>query len=376
MNNWLYNNILTFVLAFILVGILIPQIIAIAFNKNLFDSQDARKTHIGLVPRLGGISFVPGIIFSLLFTLGIGIQFAEPGIREILWTGTVPLFFLFCALMLLYLVGMADDLVGVRYGAKFFFQILAALIVIASGIYVANFHRFLWIDQLPVWASWALTIVLIVYIINSFNLIDGIDGLSGGLATITLAFFGIAFYDAGIYIYSMLAFAGLGTLLPFLYYNIYGNPERNSKIFMGDTGSLTIGMLIAFLAIEFTNVNEKGNIFATVNPIIVAVSPIIIPLFDQLRVFSHRIVRGRNPFMPDRCHIHHKLLALGLTSRQALVAILLSDIGFIVVNWLISPHMGPTLTIVVDLAIWTIANLIITKALRRREAHTGIHLYD
>lgn len=376
MNNWLYNNILTFVLSFALVGIIIPQILRIAFRKKLFDTHDGRKVHVGNIPRLGGVAFVPGIMFGVLLSLGIGIQLYEPGVQAVLHQGLVPICFLTCSLLMLFLVGIADDLVGVSYKVKFVFQILCGIFTLASGVCVNNLNGFFYIWGLPEWIGWPLTILLIVYVINSLNLIDGIDGLAAGLATLALIYFGWAYYDAGEYILSMIAFGGVGALLPFLYFNIFGNPDNNRKIFMGDTGSLTIGMVIAYLAVGFTQTREYGNAFADVNPDVVAFSPLMIPLFDQLRVFYHRITRRRNPFMPDRCHIHHKLLALGLNSRQALIAILSVALVLIAVNWVMSKFINVNFVIVLDFLVWLWGNILLTRAIRRVENSTGKQLYD
>ena len=377
MDNWLLNNILTFILTIIVVGGLIPQILIIAYQKKLFDKHDERKIHLGSVPRLGGVSFVPGIIFSVLLVLGIGIKCNVAGIQAVMQQGMVGLFFLFCSLMLLFLLGIADDLVEVRYRAKFLFQIIAGALIIGSGIWISNLHGFLWIDRLPDIIGWFLTIFMIVYIINALNLIDGIDGLAGGIAFFTLVYFGMAFYDASYYIYSMVAFAGAGGLVPFIYYNIFGKASKNQKIFMGDTGSLTLGMVIACLAVEFTNVSERGNVFADVNPIIVGLSPLIIPLFDQLRVFTHRVLMRRNPFMPDRCHIHHKLLSIGLNARQTLIVLLAADLAFIFLNWGLSElHIDSTWIILIDFAIWIISNRCLTRRIRSIEKATGNTLYN
>lgn len=376
MNNWLYNNILTFILSFVLVGIIIPQILRIAFRKKLFDSHDGRKVHVGNIPRLGGVAFVPGIMFGVLLSLGIGIQLAEPGMRMALHQGLVPVCFLTCSLLLLFLVGIADDLVGVSYKAKFVFQILCGIFTLASGVCVNNLNGFFYIWGLPEWIGWPLTILLIVYVINSLNLIDGIDGLAAGLATLALIYFGWAYYDAGEYILSMIAWGGVGALLPFLYFNIFGNPDNNQKIFMGDTGSLTIGMVIAYLAVGFTQTREYGSVFTDVNPDVVAFSPLMIPLFDQLRVFYHRITRRRNPFMPDRCHIHHKLLALGLTARQALIAILGIALILVGLNWVMSRYLNVNFVLVIDFLVWLWGNVLLTRAIRRVENSTGKQLYD
>lgn len=376
MSIWLYNNILTFILSFVLVGIVIPQILRIAFHKKLFDSHDGRKVHVGNIPRLGGVAFVPGIVFGVLLSLGICAQMSGFVTDMVFYQGLVPVCFLTCSLLLLFLIGVVDDLVGVSYKAKFVFQILCGIFTLASGVCVNNLNGFLYIWGLPDWVGWPLTILLIVYVINSLNLIDGIDGLAAGLATITLAYFAWAYYDAGEYILSMIACGGIGALLPFLYFNIFGNPDNNRKIFMGDTGALTIGMVIAYLAVGFTQTREYGNVFSGVNPDVIAFSPLMIPLFDQLRVFYHRISRRRNPFMPDRCHIHHKLLALGLTARQTLLAIISVTLVLVVLNWVMSRYMNVNSVILIDFLIWLLVNMMLTKGIRRIENETGERLYD
>lgn len=377
MDNWLLNNILTFLLALILVGGLIPQILIIAYRKKLFDSQSIRKTHEGAVPRLGGIAFVPGIIFSVMLILGLGVKLNASGIQEVMYNGEVGLFFLFCSLMLLFLLGIADDLVEVRYRAKFIFQIIAGILTIVSGIWIVNIHGLLCINELPDWVGWCLTIFVIVYIINALNLIDGIDGLAGSIALITLLYFGCAFFDAGYYIYSMVAFGGAGGLVSFIFYNLYGNPKKNNKIFMGDTGSLTLGMVLAFLAVEYSIIPQQGVVFADINPIVVALSPLIIPIFDQFRVFMHRVIRGRNPFLPDRCHIHHKLLDIGLSPRQTLFAIIALDLIFIISNWALSASdVNINVIGLIDVGAWTAGNILLTRCIRRREKSLHETLYD
>lgn len=376
MDNWLLNNILTFALAIFVVGALIPQILIISYRKKLFDNHDERKVHVGAVPRLGGVAFVPGIIFSVMLILGLCIKFNASNVEAVMHQGEVGLFFLFCSLMLLYLLGIADDLVEVRYRAKFLFQILAGILTICSGVWISNLHGFLWINEIPHWLGSLFTVFAIVYIINAMNLIDGIDGLAGGIAFITLGYYGLAFYDAGYYIYSMVAFGATGGLVPFIWFNIWGSTKRQHKIFMGDTGSLTLGMVIAFLAVAFTNIEEHGNIFAEINADVVVFTPLIIPVFDQCRVFFHRIKKRRNPFMPDRCHIHHKLMMLGMSPKITLMCILASTVLAIIFNmWMSKCGLGITWIVAVDFVLWTIINMLLTGGIRRLEKRNGERLY-
>ena len=376
MEQWLLNNLLAFGLAFLLTGILIPQILVIAFRKNLFDGHDTRKLHSGKVPRLGGVAFVPAIIFSVLATLGWSMHVDGIQMMDVLSDTIVPLLFLICTLMLLFLVGIADDLIGVRYGAKFLFQMLAALLMVVSGVWLQNLHGLLGLQSIPECLGWIATIVAVVCVVNSINLIDGIDGLASGLAAIALCFYGVIFYCVGSYVYSMVAFGAFGSLIPFIYYNIFGKSRRRNKIFMGDTGSLTIGMLLVFLSINITSCGFEGDVLGRINPMIVAVAPLLIPLLDVGRVFWRRVRHKRNPFMPDRSHIHHKLLILGLNSSAALGVILTAAFLTLAANVVLSMWIDVNLLLLADIAIWILANLGLTRCIRRRERKMGKRIYE
>ena len=323
----------------VICGIIIPQILLIAFRKRLFDEPDERKIHKGAVPRLGGLAFMPSIVFSLCFVSGLLFLAGENNaswdmlsVKRVLNSVSVenqviPVCFGLCALMVMYLVGIADDLIGVKYRAKFVAQILAGLLFAAADVRLNSLGGMLGIYELPVVISWVLTVFLVVFIVNAINLIDGIDGLASGLSGIAMAFYGLSFYAADQFLYGMVAFAGLGTLVPFFYYNVFGNALRRKKIFMGDT----------------------------------------IPCLDVVRVFVHRVIRGNSPFLPDRVHIHHKLLALGIPQRVAMVVILGASAGLIALNLILSPMFGPFMIVVTDLLIWVVVNFLLTKKIRGRQ---------
>lgn len=223
--------------------------------------------------------------------------------------------------------------------------------------------------------SWMLTVFLVVFITNAINLIDGIDGLASGLSGIAMIFYGMFFMTAGRWIYCMISFAALGTLVPFFYYNVFGNPARGKKIFMGDTGSLTIGLVLSLLAIELSRI-PNGHVFAA-DVLVIAFAPLAIPCLDVIRVFVHRVIRGNSPFLPDRVHIHHKLLALGFPQRPAMITILAASAGMIGLDLLMSPAVSTFMIVVIDLAIWVVANYLLTRAIRARQLREGItHGYD
>lgn len=375
MDNWLSNDIFSFAIALVLAGILIPQILLIAFRKKLFDEIDERKIHKGVVPRLGGIAFLPSILFSIAVVVGFNLKFGNAGVWVEMGDAIVPMYFMICSVLLMFLVGMADDLVGVRYMAKFLVQIMSALLIVASGMYIDNLYGFIWLWELPFWFGWIATIFAVVYVVNAINLIDGIDGLASGLSTVALSFFAVLFYISGEHVYSMLASASAGTLLPFFYYNVFGNAKKQKKIFMGDTGALTTGMILVFCAIAMLHI-DSASFTHDYNPFVMALSPLIIPCFDVVRVYLHRVRRHRNPFLPDKCHIHHKLLALGLNQRAALIVIMMWAAIFIMVNVALSSVVNPTALIATDVAIWTVVNIILSRRISSREKRLGQHLFD
>lgn len=372
---WTQNYIFTLGIAVLITGILIPKILLIAFRKNLFDSLDERKIHKGAVPRLGGMAFLPALVFAFSIVIGFNLRYNYMDIAPVLKEYVVPIFFMICALMLIYLCGLADDLIGVRYRAKFLIQILSGILIIASGLWIHNLYGLFWITALPNWIGWINTIFSIIYVINAVNLIDGIDGLASGLSIVALIWYSYIFYIGGDYICMLLAGATLGTLIPFFYFNVFGNANNRTKIFMGDTGSLTIGAIMVFLAIEVFNM-PVGNTPNGANIFILAVSPFLVPCFDVVRVFFHRVRRGHNPFLPDKCHIHHKLLALGMVQWQTLLVIIFVDMVFVFMNVILSPIVQPTWIILGDVLLWFLFNSILTKLIRVREQRLGQVLYE
>lgn len=375
MEHWIFNDLIAFFVSIFLAGIIIPQILLIAFRKNLFDEVDERKIHKGVVPRLGGIAFFPSILFSFFVVLGFSLEFYGWETLVPFMEVMVPFYFMICAVLLMFLVGIADDLIGVRYMAKFAIQIIAAILIVFSGQYIDNFFGFLWIHDIYDWIGWIVTVFMVVYVVNAINLIDGIDGLASGLSTVAFIFYSIIFYQAYQFTYSLLASAAAGTLMPFFYYNVFGNAKKQKKIFMGDTGALTTGMILIFLAIEMLHI-ENFELSLAYNPVILGISPLLLPLFDVVRVYLHRVVRHKNPFLPDKAHIHHKLLALGLNQRIALTVILLCSMFFIVINMFLSTFLNPTFIIIGDIALYTIINIILSQAIHKREKLLGKKLCD
>lgn len=370
---WLLIDFLSFLFVVLLTGVLIPQILLIAFRKNLFDNPDERKIHTTPIPRLGGIAFFPAILFTIAIAFGLFRQYYPEIMEHISDRSITNLCFLTCAVVTLYLIGIADDLIGLKYRAKFVAQLISALLVIAGGLELNNLHGFLLIHKMSLFVSILLTILLTVFITNAINLIDGIDGLASGLSAIACGFYGVIFFNAGLHVYGMIAFCTLGALIPFFYYNVFGNAEKHGKIFMGDTGALTIGLLLSIMSIRICNLPHA---VLNMNPAVVAFAPLLIPCCDVVRVYIHRLKAHRNPFLPDKTHIHHKLLALGMTPRVAMPTIVLTSLVLTLVNYLLSQYIDISLLLCLDLAIWILANIALSRAIRRRSRRMGQLLYQ
>lgn len=372
---WIEMIFLVFFISALLTGVSVPRILEIAFLKKLFDNPDLRKIHKGVVPRLGGISFLPAIMCALAIVLGWSLHYDEVNVCTVLSAeNIVNTLMLACSLLLLYFVGIADDLVGVRYRAKFIVQIICALLIISGGEWITDFNDLLCLHSITPWVGIPLTVLFFVYILNALNLIDGIDGLASGISILTLLFYGFIFLISKEYLNSMIAMATAGALMTFFYYNVFGTVAKKNKIFMGDTGSLTVGMVLAFLSLELLETPLSDDL-SVYNPWILAFSPLVVPLFDVVRVFMYRIRNHRNPFLPDKSHIHHKLMALGMSPANVLLLILCVSILFTLLNMFLSPYLNVNLIILTDIILWTIWNLFLTSRIRRLEKQLGERRY-
>ena len=354
-----------FLISAFFVAVVIPAIIRTANKMNLYDSQDERKVHKGNVPRLGGISFFPAIVFSILMVISamsiyspVEIMFKYGSITQVMMA--------LAGCVILFLIGIIDDVIGVSYKYKFIAQILASMLICASGLWIKNLHGMFGIHQLHAAVGIPITLFVIVLIINAINLIDGVDGLASGLCILGTLGYSAVFFYKDMNIYLLLSAAILGVLIVFYSYNVLGKPGT-TKIFMGDTGSLTMGYLVAVFAIKLTTLDKAG----TLNPndglyFIYAASLILIPVMDVFRVFFARIRNGKGPFYPDKRHIHHKFMALGLSMRQTRFLIFLISILFFAMNLLMYRYLqlNINMLVLIDAVVWIIMNLIISRRVK------------
>lgn len=365
-----------FLVSAVLTAFIIPKIILISYRKKLFDYFDERKVHKGIVPRLGGVAFTPVITITLALVVGLLTLVMPSSFSVAFAVHSVHLALGLSALVILYMEGIADDLIGVGYKTKFLVQIICAVLVTCTGVWLNSLHGLLGVYALSPWVGIPLTVVLLVFIIDAINLIDGIDGLASGLSMIALFFLGCLFGYCGEWAYAVFAFAALGTLASFFVYNVFGSVEAGHKIFMGDSGSQTIGLVLGLLAVRFCMHDNIGIDDMPYNPLVIVFSLLMVPCFDVIRVMIGRIQHHRNPFMPDKTHIHHKFLALGMSHRKAMVSILLVSLFFIIFNLSLVRVVNVNVIVVLDVALWSLMHVWLSYVIRKRKGHGNERLLD
>lgn len=325
--------LLTASVAFIITFLAIPVVIQIAEVKKLYDIPDERKVHTRLVASLGGVGIFGGFLLASLLSVQ---GYLNPEFQ-----------YFFAAALVIFFLGLKDDLMILSATKKFIGQIIAASILIHLGnIRLDSMHGVLGFNELPEAFSLALSYLTIIVVMNSFNLIDGVDGLASSLGILTMIVFGAYFFAIDFQAYALLAFSLAGSLIAFLIFN-----HQPAKIFMGDSGSLMIGLINSILVIKFINVADAPFVSVQV-PAAVAVgfSILIVPLLDTLRVFSIRILNGRSPFTPDRNHVHHLLLDRGLSHSAVTLTCVGVNLFFIGLAWLAKP-IGPNYLLLIMLVL-------------------------
>ena len=361
----------TFLLSLVITWLLIPRIIKFAFSKQLFDKPSERKIHHGSVPRLGGLTFFPVSIFSIGVVVAVFTLLA-PTSALAFWIAPdwvdkhyVRLLLALCAAMILYVFGVADDLNGVRYRNKFLAQIVAGLLMCLSGVWLDNLQGIFGLNELSPWVGWPITVFAIVFITNAINFIDGIDGLASGLCSIGLVYYGCTLSLYGKGGYALLAFSALGAVLAFMWYNLHGTAEKKNKIFMGDTGSLSIGFLLAFLGLKLVMKNSSV-LQSSSDELLLAFTLLLVPTFDVFRVSLLRMRNHYSPLRADKNHIHHKLLRLGLTPHVTLITILCLALAFLAINFLMYQFTNITVIVITDIAIYSLFHLFINYSIKKK----------
>jgi UDP-N-acetylmuramyl pentapeptide phosphotransferase/UDP-N-acetylglucosamine-1-phosphate transferase len=303
--------------AFIITFLSIPPIVSLAHSKGLYDIPNGRTSHIQATPYLGGVAVFTGLILS-------SIIFAAFGFEK-------DLAYIIAGLVILLFIGLKDDMSMINPYRKLAGQFIAsAIIIILANIRIDNFYGTLGLEAISYFPSILFTTFVFIVIINGINLIDGIDGLASGIAIVIATTLGIWFHKAGFIQYSILCFSLCGSLSAFFYFNVF---NIKNKIFLGDAGSLMVGLTLSILIIQFLEFQTFSLTYNVGSAPAIAFGILIIPLFDTLRVFALRIMQGRSPFSADRQHIHHLLLDLGYSHLKASIILIFTNILIILLSF-------------------------------------------
>jgi UDP-GlcNAc:undecaprenyl-phosphate/decaprenyl-phosphate GlcNAc-1-phosphate transferase len=333
------SALLCFITAFVVTLIAIPPIIHLVKKYRLYDLPNARKEHSEPIPTMGGIAIVAGMMMAMFLWFPFSNQMAQ-----------ICFFF---SIVVLFALGIMDDLKDLSARYKFLIQISLAALLALSGIRITSFDGLFGIHELPLSAQYTFTILAIAGITNAFNLIDGIDGLAGGLGFMSLITLGMFLTMSGDANTALIAFALAGALFSFLYFNF--NP---AKIFMGDTGSLVLGFVIAVLCIRLMQINVMIPNPIVLNAPIFVFGIVFIPVFDTIRVFTVRIWKGKSPFEADRTHIHHLLTNQGFSHGFAAKLICFLH-GFILIEVYWLRALKPELILIILVAFMLVAIAIL-----------------
>ncbi|PWH83874.1 undecaprenyl/decaprenyl-phosphate alpha-N-acetylglucosaminyl 1-phosphate transferase [Algibacter marinivivus] len=291
----LYYPILFFTGSYILTFLTIPKIIGLVEYKNLMDSPNNRSSHVKKTPTLGGVSFFYTLILALFF------------LRN--WSSYEESIYIMPGLTVLFIIGLKDDLVVLSPYTKLAAQLISVFFILSNESFmIHSLNGFMGIYEIPFYVYYIVGGFIMVTIINAYNLIDGIDGLAAIVGIIILIIYATIFYMTKEYFFLLISLTLNGCLIAFLKFNF---STTDQKIFMGDTGSLIVGYIISILTLKFLALSPEDydNLpFLIENIPLIAISILIVPLFDTARVFTIRLANKRSPFSADRNHTHHILI--------------------------------------------------------------------
>lgn len=319
-------------MAFMAVSWVYFKILRIALDKNLVDNPDARKLQKRPIPVMGGMAVFFGLLVGVLAGTALSLLLG----MEPLW----KLLPVICALSVMLYIGAMDDIHGLSPRARLTVEILVVLgVLAANGMYVDSLHGLWGVERMEEWFAIVLTVFAGVGIVNAVNMIDGVNGLSSGLCMLCLSIFGGVFVYAGDWTNALLAFATMAALLPFFIHNVFG---LRSRMFIGDAGTMVMGMELTWLLIA--TLSSKGTVAGIMDGkgiglVAFALAVLALPVADTLRVMTMRMVYGRSPFSPDKTHLHHVFVAVGMSHFFTTMSELIIAVS-VVVCWIASVWMG------------------------------------
>ncbi len=348
-------NIGALITSFSIALLILPMIIKYALRKQWLDEPGRRKVHKRGTPTLGGIAIFVGFFLS-----------------SIIWIETThwkDIRFVLVPCIVIFITGLRDDLVPLKPLYKLFGQLVAACFLVL--IFDVRLHSFysVWSVEWPLWVSYLMTIFTIIVVTNSFNLIDGLDGLAGSLSSTSLLCLGFWFYMTGDEVFSIFCFSMVGAILSFLCFN-----WEPSEIFMGDTGALTIGFFLSIAVIRFINADynlpesDDHKIMAEIGAGVCFIS---IPLLDTLRIILLRLSKGQSPFRPDKSHIHHAVIRLGLSHAKTCLLLVAVQALFIVLAYSLR-RVGDIILLPIIIAISIILGAVLDRLIKNKVKEVGI----
>lgn len=302
LSNVVYSLIILFIVVLVISLVIIPKIRSLSLKFRFTDSPDQRSSHKGIIPSFGGVAFYISYILVLFFIQPIDTNYVS--------------LTLLSSISVMFFTGLLDDVRNLSPKIKFLGQFIAVSILMAQPEFrILTLHGFMGIDEIPLVLSVLGSMFFLLGLINAFNLIDGIDGLTGITGIIVASFYSFMFYNLGSYFYLAVSVTTIATLLAFLRFNF----SIKRKIFMGDTGSLVIGLVLGLLTLKLMTLEDASTPFPfnwQQLPLFL-VGVLFIPVLDLFRVMILRASKGVSMFRPDRNHIHHIIVDFGLSHRKA-----------------------------------------------------------
>lgn len=358
--------ILLMLVAFVVTMLVYPMVLGYARKHKIVDNPNARKLQRVPVPVMGGTTVFIGFVFAAL----IGLIFLKD----------IRILKVLALLAVMYGIGLWDDVKDIspalRFAVEFF---IVWMMIVALGWEINDFHGLWGIHGIPDAMSIPLSLIAGVGIINAINLIDGVDGYCSTYGSMACAVFAILFYRAGDMTMFTLALLTIGSLIPFFFHNVFG---QSSKMFLGDGGSLMLGMLLTLFTFNTLSTDSPCAAFGDSGLSLVALSLAIlaIPVFDTLKVMIYRVVRGKSPFLPDKTHLHHLYIEMGfshLVTSAIIVTVNALIVLALILAWVIGISIDWQVYLVVFLGMLvTWGFYFFMEYLRRKNEGKGSALYQ
>ncbi len=344
--------------SFLVAFLILPVLIKYSLKKNLVVVPGRRKLHKKTTPSLGGVAIFTGFLLSTIMWMDL---------HE--W---VNIRYLLASLLIIFFLGIRDDLVPFNAWRKMIGQAAAVVGLLFSQVKITSFYGIFNVYEIPTVVGVVLTAGFIIIITNAYNLVDGLDGLAGTIGIVSLSAFGIWFHLAAQPVFSLLCFSMAGSMLAFLVFN-----WEPAEIFMGDTGAMVGGMLLSIITIQFMNSNEAlptGHFIKFSSSVGAATCFIIVPLCDTIRIIILRVLRGQSPITPDKSHIHHGLLRLGLSHAESSVALGVLNLAFIATAFFFKDYGNmyilPAVIIICTVLSFTLDRFLIKRVSGREQTQS------